>query len=137
MHHSSIGQLRRCAAVCLMLMCSTAPIPATAQDLDDAALSDLALRGTWQADHAEYGFWTWSADGSLCLRIGSMDTDCADTGTYTISDHVLCYELTWWGETVGERKGCFTVQDLGEDRYETVFHGTAMASRMFAFEVMD
>ncbi len=112
-------------------------IPAHADDLDGEALNDLALRGQWQAEHAEYGFWTWSEDGAVCLRVGSRDGECADTGTWKIADNVLCYELTWWGESVGERASCFTVQALGDDHFETLFHGGAMVSRMFAFKVLD
>jgi len=110
---------------------------AMAQELDNAALKELAIRGTWQADHAEYGLWTWGEDGSVCLRLGSADGDCFDTGTWEISGNILCYELTAWGESVGERVNCFTVNAMEGSRYETLFHGGAMVSRMFAFAVLD
>ncbi len=110
---------------------------APAQELDGKALEGLALQGIWEAEHAEYGYWSWSDDGTICLRVGGKDGDCADTGTWNIADNVLCYELTWWGETVGERKSCFTVQPLDDGRYETLFHGGAMVSRMFAFKVLE
>ena len=129
--------LRRAATAfvpCLWL--AFAP-PAAANELEDEALRALALQGMWATEHAEYGFWSFKEDGTVCLRIGSKDGDCADTGTWTVDGKVLCYELTWWGESVGERKSCFTVQPVDGTRYETLFHGGAMVSRMFAFEVLE
>ena len=111
--------------------------PAMAQELDGEALEKLALEGVWEAEHAEYGFWNWNDGGSVCLRVGSADGDCFDTGTWEINDNVLCYELTTWGESVGERVNCFTVSALDGNRYETLFHGSAMVSRMFAFKVLE
>ena len=111
--------------------------PAMAQEIDGEALEKLALGGVWQAEHAEYGLWNWDDSGSVCLRVGSADGDCFDTGTWEITDNVLCYELTTWGESVGERVNCFTVNALEDDRYETLFHGGAMVSRMFAFNVLE
>ncbi|MBS9716284.1 hypothetical protein ACFFUT_11380 [Pseudohalocynthiibacter aestuariivivens] len=111
--------------------------PALAQELDGEALKKLALGGIWQAEHAEYGLWNWNDSGSVCLRVGSTDGDCFDTGTWEITDNVLCYELTKWGESTGERVNCFTVAALDDNRYETLFHGGAMISRMFAFKVLE
>jgi len=110
--------------------------PAMAQELDGETLTKLALGGIWQAEHAEYGFWNWNASGSVCLRLDSADGDCFDTGTWEINDNVLCYELTTWGESAGDRVNCFTVSALEDNRYETLFHGSAMVSRMFAFRVL-
>jgi len=115
------------------LICTSAQ----AQDLGAEELKLLALSGAWEADHAEYGTWTWTADGGVCLRLGSSDGDCADSGSYEISGEVLCYEFSWWGDSVGERQNCFTVRPIGADRFETVFHGGAMVSRMFAFRVLE
>lgn len=111
--------------------------PAFAQELDDEALTKLALGGIWQAEHAEYGFWNWDDSGSVCLRLGSAEGDCFDTGTWEITQNVLCYEMTKWGESVGERVNCFTVNALDDNRFETLFHGGAMVSRMFAFNVLE
>ena len=120
-----------------LLLGSLLTVPVHAEELDGEAVKQLALQGAWEAEHAEYGFWNWSEDGTVCLRVGSKDGKCADTGTWNIADNVLCYEFTWWGETVGERKGCFTVQPIGEGRFETLFHGGPMVSRMFAFKVLE
>lgn len=112
-------------------------VPALAQELDGEGVRRLALEGIWEAEHAEYGFWSWNEDGTVCLRVGNKDGDCADTGTWEITENILCYELTWWGESVGERKSCVTVKPIGDSRFETLFHGGAMVSRMFAFKVLD
>ena len=111
--------------------------PALAQDLNGEALKKLALAGTWQAEHAEYGFWNWDNSGSVCLRLGSAEGDCFDTGTWEITQNILCYEMTTWGESVGDRVNCFTVSALDDNRFETLFHGGAMVSRMFAFSLLE
>ena len=119
-------------AVCLC----TIGTKATAQELSGTALRELALSGTWQADHAEYGYWRWGEDASLCLSLEGPEGDCADSGTWTVDNNVMCYALTWWGSSVGENEGCFTVQPIENGRYETLFHGGVMVSRMFAFDVV-
>jgi hypothetical protein len=130
------GKLQAYSLATLLLATSALLSPLPAQELDGNALEKLALQGTWEAEHAEYGFWNLSDDRTVCLRVGSRNGKCADTGTWNIADNVLCYEFTWWGETVGERKGCFTVQPIGDGRFETLFHGGPMVSRMFAFKVV-
>ena len=133
----SVGKI--CLSVILVLFLTVASGgigPAMAQELGGEALKKLALGGVWQAEHDEYGLWDWDDSGSVCLRVGSADGDCFDTGTWEITDNVLCYELTTWGESVGERVNCFTVSVLEDNRYETLFHGGAMVSRMFAFKVL-
>ena len=111
--------------------------PAEAQELDSAAIRELALQGTWAAEHSEFGNWSWNKDGTVCLRIGAAEGKCADTGTWAVNDNVICYELTWWGETTGNRKDCFTAQALGDGRYETLYHGGVMVSTMFFFKVLE
>jgi len=111
--------------------------PAQAQELDGTAIMKLALQGTWETEHAEYGYWSWAEDKTVCLKLGSPEENCADTGTWDISDNAVCYELTWWGESVGERKTCFTVKQHGNGRYETIFHGTTMASTMYFFKILE
>ncbi len=110
---------------------------AMAQDLDGDAIRALAARGTWHAEFAEYGFWDWREDGTVCLWLGAPTGECADTGTWSVDGNVLCYELTWWGASVGERDACVTVRALDDKRFETVFHGGAMESTMFAFGIVD
>ena len=111
--------------------------PAVAQELNGAKIRDLALQATWAAEHPEFGYWSWSQDNTVCLRIGAPEGKCADTGTWEIKDDVLCYEFTWWGDTVGDRKNCFTVQAHGNGRYETLYHGGAMVSTMYFFKLLE
>ncbi len=111
--------------------------PAEAQELDSAALQKLALQGTWVAEYPEWGNWSWNKDETVCLRVGDTEGICADTGPWSINDNVICYELTWWGEAVGDRKNCFTVQAHSNGRHETLYHGGAMVSTMFFFKVLE
>ncbi len=129
---------RRLASLGLILTLSLlANSPAEAQELDSAAIQNLALQGTWAAENPEWGNWSWNKDETVCLRVGDTEGKCADTGPWVINDNVICYELTWWGEAVGDRKNCFTVQALGDGRYETLYHGGAMVSTMFFFKVLE
>ena len=111
--------------------------PAEAQELDSAAIQNLALQGTWEAEDPEWGNWSWNKDETVCLRVGDTEGKCADTGPWVINDNVICYELTWWGETVGDRKNCFTARAHGDGRYETLYHGGAMVSTMYFFKVLE
>ncbi len=125
------------ASLGLMLtLCLLANSPAEAQALDGTAIQKLALQGTWVAERA-WGNWSWSEDNTICLRLVDQSGDCADTGTWTINGDVMCYELTWWGESYGVRKNCFTVNSLGDDRYEALFHGGAMVSTFIYFKVLE
>ncbi len=127
---------KRLASLGLMLALGLLAIsPAEAQELDSAAIQQLALQGTWVAENPEWGNWSWNKDETVCLRVGDTEGKCADTGPWVINDNVICYELTWWGETVGDRKNCFTAQALGDGLYETLYHGGAMVSTMFFFKV--
>jgi hypothetical protein len=111
--------------------------PAEAQALDGTAIQKLALQGTWVAEHPEFGNWSWNKDNTVCLRLSDTQGNCADTGTWVINDNVICYELAWWGKSTGVRKNCFTVQALGDGRYETLYHGGAMVSTMHYFKVLE
>lgn len=121
---------------CAVFIASVVQLTAQSSELQGDPLRELMFRGVWDAEHEEYGYWSWDKGGTVCLRIGDMAGDCADTGEWKVTGNVVCYELGWWGESVGERENCFTVQDLGDGRYETLFYGGNMVSRMFAFEVL-
>ncbi len=71
------------------------------------------------------------------FRLLDQNGDCADTGTWTINGDAMCYELTWWGETEGDRTNCLTVHALGDDRYEALYHGGAMVSTFIHFKVLE
>ena len=125
------------ASLGLMLtLCLLANSPAEAQALDGTAIQKLALQGTWAAEK-DWGNWSWSEDNTVCLRLTDQSGDCADTGTWTINGDVMCYELAWWGESYDVRKNCFTVNSLGDDRYEALYHGGAMVSTFIHFKVLE
>ena len=133
-----INQWRRLASLGLMLTLGLlANSPAEAQALNGTAVQRLALQGTWAAEDAEFGYWSWGADNTVCFRLHNQTGDCADTGTWRINDDVMCYELTWWGKSIGIRTNCFTVHVLGDDRYEALYHGGAMVSTFIHFGVLN
>lgn len=112
-----------------LLLCPSAQ----AQELDGAALQKLMVQGTWVTEHNEFGNWNWNKDETVCVHLPGTDRECADTGTWVMNDNVICYEFTWWGSSI--RKNCFTVQELGEGRFETLYHGGAMVSTFFYFNI--
>jgi hypothetical protein len=109
---------------------------AVAQALDGSEIRDLALRGAWLAQE-NWGYWSWSDDNSVCLRLFGPDGDCADTGRWTIDGDVMCYALTWWGESYDVRQNCFTVHSKGGFHYETRYHGGALDSVFFSYIVIE
>jgi hypothetical protein len=109
---------------------------AVAQALDGSEIRDLALRGVWLAQE-NWGYWSWRDDNSVCLRLFGPDGDCADTGHWAIDGDVMCYELTWWGESYDVRQNCFTVHSKGGFHYETRYHGGALDSVFFSFIVIE
>jgi len=132
------SQWRRLASLGLMLTLGLlANSPAVAQAIKGTAIQKLALQGTWAAEDAEFGYWSWGADNTVCFRLNNQTGDCADTGTWRINDDVMCYELTWWGKSIGIRTNCFTVHVLGDDRYEALYHGGAMVSTFIHFGVLN
>ena len=130
-------QIRRLARfVSILTLSVLANSPAEAQTLDGTAVEKLALQGTWAAEN-DWGNWSWSEDNTVCLRLADQSGDCADTGTWTVNGDVMCYELTWWGKAYDVRENCFTVNSLGDDRYEALYHGGAMVSTFIKFEVLN
>ena len=111
--------------------------PSAAQELDGNALGNLALQGTWAAQDKNYGYWSWGEDKSVCFRLFEPKGDCADTGTWTIDDNVMCYELSWWGESYQIRKNCFTVVPLEDGLYDALYHESAVGSTFIKFEVLE
>ena len=110
--------------------------PALAQSLDGAAIRALALQGTWAAKN-DWGYWSWSADNTVCLRVFGPEGDCADTGTWHIDGNVMCYELTWWGASYDVRKNCYTVHALEGGTYETRYHGGVLDTVFTTFKLVE
>ena len=98
-------------------------LPAAAAVLDAQAAKSLTSDRTWQ-QKAPAGpgkvFWSWKADGSVCLRTDGKNSKCTDTGTWKLDGERLCYELTWWGESAGRKSSCFRISDQGKGRYEAL-----------------
>jgi hypothetical protein len=86
------------------------------------ALKDLATGKTWFASNTISGnqatSWSWKADGTVCMWIGSPSGKCSDDGTWKIVDKRICYRLTWWGKSYDMMSACFSVMDLGDGSYE-------------------
>jgi hypothetical protein len=32
----------------------------------------------------------------------------------------MCYELTWWGASMGRKSACFRIVDKGKNRFEAL-----------------
>ena len=111
--------------------------PAEVQALNGTALQKLAVQGTWAAEEAELGYWSWKEDNSICLRKIEKSGKCTDTGTWSITGDVLCYKLTWLWKSYGYDDNCFTIQALKDGRYEALFHGGAMVSTFIYFGVLE
>ncbi len=122
--------------VLLLTLGLLANTPAEAQALYGTYIQKISLQVTWTAENG-YGYWSWKEDNSVCIRLFENDADCADTGTWTRNDDVICYEFTWWGKSNDVRTNCITVHALGDDRYDALHHGGAMVSTFFHFKVLD
>lgn len=112
---------------CMMLLCAALAIAtvAIAKDgdkkfLDAKAAKNLISNRTWQANKVAdsgYSYWSWKSDGSVCLRDGSKTGKCDDTGSWKLEDDRFCYELTWWGKSIGLDSACFRIADQGKGHY--------------------
>ena len=64
----------------------------------------------------------WNDDNSVCFRIIDVEEGkCTDTGTWKTSGNVLCFELSFWGKSYEENKGCYTIETLGDGEYQTLW----------------
>jgi hypothetical protein len=121
MKNANSVALRICMANALAAAaaCLTAA-PVAAATLDAKAAQALAAEHTWQIKKPRgpgNDFWSWKADGSVCVRLGEKTGKCADTGKWRLDGERICYELTWWGAQNGLKSTCFRVDDQGKGRY--------------------
>lgn len=108
------------AGVLLAIACCALSSTAAAAALDSKATSSLLAGHTWQLKKPRgpgNDYWSWSTDGSVCLRLGESTGKCADTGRWKLNGERVCYELTWWGAESGMKSACFRVVALEKDRY--------------------
>jgi hypothetical protein len=113
--HSIPGLLLSFCALCTASQ-------AFAETLDAKAARSLVADRVWQwkVPHGGYNYWSWKGDGSVCFQLEARNAKCADTGTWTLDGGRLCYELTWWGGSVGRKVACFRISDHGKGQYEAV-----------------
>lgn len=89
--------------------------PAAAQSLLPQADVEAAFKGNSFAVTAQSG-WTGLITFNPDMTLASSgDDDVADTGTYRFGEGGYC--STWAGFREGV-EACFTVEDLGEGRYQ-------------------
>lgn len=64
--------------------------------------------------------WDFLKDGSVCARPGAskVGDKCFDKGRWAIRGNVLCWDLTWFGDSVGLKSTCSTVWKVGPERIE-------------------
>lgn len=100
-----------------------ANLPAAAATLDAKAASSLISDHMWQQPQPHGNgqiYWSWKSDGSVCLRTDGKTGKCADTGRWQLDGDRLCYELTWYGASMGRKSACFRIADKGKDLYEAL-----------------
>ena len=107
----------------ILLFAPCAGLQAAATTLDAKAANNLISDRVWR-QQAAHGpgmiFWSWKSDGSVCLRTDEADTKCADTGRWTLENDRMCYELTWWGASMGRKSACFRIVDKGKNHFEAL-----------------
>lgn len=109
-------------AFCAALALASAAIAGDAQGkvLDAKAAKSLVSGRMWQAPiigGPGHYYWSWKADGSVCLRQNQTTGKCLDTGTWKLKGNRLCYELTWYGEGLGLKSRCLRIVDEGTGLY--------------------
>jgi len=105
----------------LFALCSR--LQAAEEILDAKAAGSLTSERTWQQPQAHGTgqiYWSWKSDGSVCLRTEGTTGKCADSGRWKLEGGRLCYDLTWWGKSVGRNSACFRISRKGEKRYEAL-----------------
>lgn len=114
----------RCARRLALLFLAMAPaMQAAAETLDANAARKLTTDRTWRQkapSGPSYNYWTWKADGSVCLRLEEKRGKCADSGSWKLEGGRLCYELAWWAKSYGMNAGCFRISSAGQGRFEAL-----------------
>ena len=98
-------------------------VEVAAETLDADAARKLTSERTWRQKPPSgpgYNYWTWNADGSVCLRLEDRKSKCADSGRWKLEGGRLCYELTWWAKSYGMTAACFRVSSAGQGRFEAL-----------------
>jgi hypothetical protein len=107
----------------IVLVASCPGLLAAAEPLDAEAAKRLVSNRLWQQQQAHGPgkvYWSWKSDGSVCLRTEAPRGKCADTGRWKLEGERMCYELTWWGASVGRKAACFRIVAQGKGRFEAL-----------------
>jgi len=109
-------------ALCAALTLASAAIAKDTQGkvLDAKAAKSLVSGRMWQEPvigGPGNWYWSWKADGSVCLRQNETTGDCLDTGTWKLKGNRLCYEMTWYGAELGRKSRCLRIVNEGKGRY--------------------
>ncbi|SDE81086.1 hypothetical protein [Ruegeria marina] len=65
---------------CVVFIASVVQLTAQSSEIQGDQLHELMFRGLWDAEHEEYGYWSWNKDGTVCLRIGGIELAPVSTG---------------------------------------------------------
>lgn len=124
------------AAAALLLSLSISEAPKASEMLDGEALKTLMQKGPWKNVTHVAGrryTWFWNEDGTVRLKLLE---DAELTGSWTLSDNVLCYEFDWKSEEAKQtRNSCVNVKQIGENRYSRFSHGDPVVSKEDDFKV--
>jgi hypothetical protein len=107
----------------LLTLAMATAMPVAAETLAADAARKVTQDRTWrqkQPSGPAFNYWTWKADGTVCLRLEDKRGKCADTGSWKLEGGRLCYELTWWAKSYGMNAGCFRIARAGEGRLEAL-----------------
>jgi len=114
---------RRLIAFLISFFALCAGFQVAAATLDANAARNLISDRLWQQPQAHGSgqiYWSWKSDGSVCLRTEDKNSKCADTGHWKLEGNRVCYDLTWWGASMGRKSACFRITDKEKGPYEAL-----------------
>jgi hypothetical protein len=114
----------RLSAFIVFLSLAVSPAVA-AERLDAQRTNALLFQGPWRIEAgASFDYFLWKPDRTLCVKLfDPRDSACHDTGSWFRNQTIVCYQLTWWGGTAGQRYGCFQIVEAGPGLYEALDAG--------------
>jgi hypothetical protein len=133
MKSAFVSRLASAALLAFVASLLSSPVVATTLDGEAAKrlLSDRDMASKNVAGEGFY-YWTWKADGSVCMRLQEKNGQCADTGKWNIERDRVCYAFTWWGMSSGFGANCFRISEVAKGRYEAIQDN---GMRLFEFKV--
>lgn len=106
----------------VLLFSLSAAQQAAAQNLDADMAKKVMLDKTWARKNVggQKSFWSWSSDGTVCIRLFERSGKCDDTARWWMDGENVCYEAQWWGGNLGLKSSCFRIVDAGNGRYDGI-----------------